>query len=344
MRITHIIAGGRYGGAETFFVDLVNALACQGVNQHAITRSYAHRLARLDATSCTYSTARMGGPLDLTSGYKIRRFLRRWKPDIVLAWMSRAANLLQHGPWINVGRLGGYYDLKYYSNCDVLICNTPILVEHCIRQGWDPEKVVCITNFSPKIDVAPVSKASLSTPESSSVALVLARLEDSKAIDIALRAVADIPEMVLWIAGEGSLERELQKLAHSLEIQSRVRFLGWRHDREALLKAADVCLVPSRHEPFGNVVVNAWANGIPVVATRSAGPSSLINHEEDGLLVNVDDYQDMTAAILRILKDGKLARKLLICGESKADKDYSEQSVASAYLDFFQRLKDANVN
>ena len=344
MRVTHIIAGGRHGGAETFFVDLVDALSRRGFDQHAFSRPYADRLTRLVAANCTFSTARMGGPLDFFSGPKFKRTLLNANPDIVLAWMSRAAALVRTGPWINVGRLGGFYDLKYYKHCDFLICNTPALVAHCIGQGWDSERVAFIPNFSPRIDCDPVSKESLSTPEQAPVVLILARLEDSKGIDTALRAMSNVPEAYMWIAGDGSQAGFLKKLAQSLGIQARVRFLGWRSDREALLETADVCLVPSRHEPFGNVVVNAWANGIPVVATRSAGPSSLINHEEDGLLVNVDDYQDMTAAILRILKDGNLARKLLICGESKADKDYSEQSVASAYLDFFQRLKDANVN
>ena len=341
MRVTHIIAGGRHGGAETFFVDLVDALARRGFDQHAFSRPYADRLTRLVAANCTFSTARMGGPLDFFSGPKFKRTLLNANPDIVFAWMSRAADLVRTGPWINIGRLGGFYDLKYYKHCDFLICNTPALVAHCIGQGWESERVAFIPNFSPRIDCAPVSKESLSTPEQAPVVLILARLEDSKGIDTALRAVANVPEAYLWIAGDGSQAGFLKKLAQSLGIQARVRFLGWRTDREALLETADVCLVPSRHEPFGNVVVNAWGNGTPVVATNAEGPSYLITDQENGLLVDVDDYHGMAVAVSRIVAEPKFAQRLAIGGESQATTDFSEDTVVDSYVDLFVRLMNS---
>lgn len=338
MRIFHVIAGGRHGGAETFMTDLVDALAQRGVDQHAFTRPYAERLARLTNVRCGVTTGRMGGPLDVFSGLKLRRALNESRPDIVLAWMSRAANLMMRGPWINVGRLGGYYDLKYFNKCRYLICNTPDLVDHCASQDWPRDRVLFIPNFSPKIDGEPISKASLTTPESAPVLLILARLEESKGVDSAIRALTSLPDAYLWIAGVGSQSKSLEALALSLGVQARIRFLGWRSDREALLKAADVCLVPSRQEPFGNVIVNAWTAGTPVVAADSPGPRYLIESDVNGILVENENPGALAMAVARILHDDRFAQRLVIGGESQAAGVFSERAVVDAYLDLFSRL------
>ena len=338
MRIFHIIAGGRFGGAETFFLDLVEALSHRSLCQHAFTRPFPERLARLDQSECTTTTARMGGPLDFFSKHKLTRSLQTTAPDVALSWMSRAAHLAQPGPWVNVGRLGGYYDLKYYSSCDYLICNTPNIVQHCIDHGWPSEKVDYIPNFSPSVECTPIGKASLFTPEDAPVLLVLARLEDSKGVDVALRAVQDVPGAYLWIAGTGSKDGALRSWSKSLGIDDRVRFLGWRTDREALLKSADICLVPSRQEPFGNVIVNAWTNGVPVVAAACAGPSFLIENETNGLLVPIDDSQALANAVQRLLSDRSLTERLTLGGGKLAEGPFSKNVVVDAYCGLFDRL------
>ena len=340
MRVFHIIAGGRYGGAETFFTDLADALARRAIDQHVFTRSYPDRLARLKGVGCTISEARMGGPFDFISKPKLTRALYRNKPDVVLAWMNRAAKLVQPGSWINVGRIGGYYNLKYYQHCDFLICNTPDLVKHCTNHTWPVDRVEYIPNFSPAIEVEPVTRESLTTPADAAVILVLARLEESKGIDVALKSFASLPTAYLWIAGNGSRMAFLRSLAASLGVAERVRFLGWRLDREALLKSADVCLVPSRHEPFGNVIVNAWTNGTPIIAAASDGPKFLIEEGVNGLLVPVDDPQGMASAVQRVLESRDFAHRLIVGGEAQAAGAFSENTVANAYSALFERLRE----
>ena len=338
MRLLHTIAGGRHGGAERFFVDLVGALARRGIDQHALSRPYTERLEQLSAYGCCVTPAPMGGPLDFPSRWTARRAAATFAPDVSLAWMNRGARFSPSGPWVTVGRLGGYYDLKYYRNCDHLVCNTPDLVQHCVDHGWRKECVTYIPNFSPAVAADPIDKASLTTPDGASVLLVLARLEKAKAVDVAITMLTQLPESYLWIAGEGSCENELRVLAASLGVADRVRFLGWRDDREALLTAADICLVPSRHEPFGNVVVNAWASHTPVVAAASEGPSFLIKDEKNGLLVPVDDPSAMADAVSRVLAGEGLANSLVAGGDASTLETFSEDAVVSAYIGLFKRL------
>ncbi len=342
MRLLHIIAGGEHGGAERFFVDLATALSARGYQQHAVSRLYPDRSQSLIEAGCGVTVARMGGPLDMLSGWRAARAARNFGPDILLAWMNRAAALAPRGPWRMVGRLGGYYNLKYYAKCDHLICNTPDLVQHCIRNGWAEDRVDYIPNFSPRIEnVEPVQRASVATPENVPVLLILARLEESKAIDVAIAALAELPEVYLWVAGEGSCEHALKSKAMSLGVSDRVKFLGWRQDREALLAAADICLVPSRHEPFGNVVVNAWASGTPLVAAESQGPRYLITDQVNGLLVPVDNSSAMSVAVRRVLSDKDLAKTLVSGGQDAVNDRFSENVVISAYCRLFERLSSS---
>ena len=94
-------------------------------------------------------------------------------------------------------------------------------------------------------------------PGGAPLVLGLGRLHQNKAFDVLLEAVSRVPSVYLWIAGEGPLKTELEKQAENLAVKPRTRFLGWREDTAALLAGADVFVCPSRHEPLGNVVIEA---------------------------------------------------------------------------------------
>ncbi len=325
------MASGLHGGAEVFYEDLVQALARRGVDQACVIRPYPMRAALLSAAGCRVSTMVFGGPLDLVTPFKLRRLAGIENPDVILGWMNRACRILPKGPWVNVGRLGGYYNLKYYRRCAHLICNTPDIADYVIREGRPANQVHYIPNFCPIAAGPPIDRASLDTPADAKVLLILARLHEAKGIDIALRALPSVPRAFLWIAGDGPLEARLKHLADELGVASRVRFLGWRDDRSALLRAADVCLVPSRHEPFGNVVVNAWAHDVPVVAGASQGPGFLITEGVDGLKVPVEDVPALAAAINGILNDPGLSRRLVEGGQARVAAEFSEAAVLGRY-------------
>ena len=90
-----------------------------------------------------------------------------------------------------------------------------------------------------------------------------------------------------------------------------MKFLGWRNDRASLFKTADLCVYPSREEPFGNVVVEAWACGTPLVTTASTGPRWLVRDGEDALMTPVDDVEALAAGITRLLASPELRASLV---------------------------------
>ena len=338
MRVLQVMAGAEAGGAEEFFVRLVLALKRAGLEQRSIIRHDARRAAQLAAGGMTAIELPFGGIFDVRTHRALAREIESFEPDVVLTWMSRATRHCPSGRFVHVGRLGGYYNLKYYRRCGHLIGNTPDIVAYCAAHGWPQDRVHYLPNFVNASPAEPVARSSLDTPGEVPVVLGAGRFHPNKGFDTLIRAVARLPNTFLWLAGEGTLEGELKALADAEGIMQRVRFLGWRDDMPALLVAADILACPSRIEPLGNVIIEAWAHGKPVVATAAIGPKFLIEDGMSGLLVPVDDVAALGDAMRNALADKALASSLVAGGRAAFERSYTEAAVVRRYLNFFAKV------
>jgi glycosyltransferase involved in cell wall biosynthesis len=336
MSVLHLLGTAGEGGAETYFVDLIAALARAGVAQAAAIRPNVNREAALERLGVPSGRFRFGGPIDILTRPKLKGFAEKTETRLALAWMNRAARHTPKGPWARVGRLGGYYNLKYYKGFDELVANTEHIADWIVEQGWPAGKVRCIPNFAAApADAAPAERAALDTPENAPLLLAMGRLHEVKAHDVSLTALAQVPDAYLWIAGVGAQEARLRSMATALGVENRVRFLGWRTDASALYRAADICVFPSRYEPLGNVVIQSWAHGLPVVAAASQGPAALIRDGEDGLLVPVDDAEALAAGVRRLLEDPMLRIRLVQHGAERVEAEFSEAAVVAQWRQLF---------
>lgn len=339
MSVLHLLGTAGEGGAETYFVDLVKALKRAGVSEAAAIRRNPARVAALEATGVAVKVLPFGGPVDIITRTAAAGFAAVQGAQVALAWMNRAARHTPRGPWARIGRLGGYYSLKYYRNFDHLVANTEDIAEWIVGQGWPAGRVTCIPNFAAAPPQGgPVPRASLATPDDAPLLLAMGRLHEAKAHDVALHALVRIPDAFLWIAGAGPLEAKLKGMAEALGVAPRVRFLGWRTDASALYRSADVCVFPSRYEPLGNVVIQAWAHGLPVVAAASQGPKALIRDGEDGLLTPVDDAEALAAAVTRLLADRDLRGRFAAAGEARVAAEFSEAAVVGQWKELFAQF------
>ena len=336
MSVLHLLGTAGEGGAETYFVDLVKALTRTGLTQACALRGNAAREAGLKNAGVMVKVLRFGSPIDILTRPAVKRFARACETKIAVAWMNRAARHTPKGPWARIGRLGGYYNLKYYKGFDHLVANTEDIADWIVGQGWPTGKVSFIPNFAaaPAEGVA-VVRASLTTPDYAPLLLAMGRLHENKAHDVSLQALVHIPDAWLWIAGVGPQEAKLRGMAEALGLADRVRFLGWRIDASALYRTADVCVFPSRYEPLGNVVIQAWANGLPVVAAASQGPGALIRDGDDGLLVPVDDVEALAEGIRRLLADPALRKRMATAGTARVEAEFSEAAVVDQWKSLF---------
>jgi glycosyltransferase involved in cell wall biosynthesis len=344
MKVLQAMAGAEFGGAEAFFVRLVRALKRAGLDQRVVIRENRARAQSLREAGIEPLELPFGGMLDRRTPRALKQEIKAFQPHIVMTWMNRASKLCPKGDFVQVGRLGGYYDLKYYKNCDHLIGNTEDIVKYVSGQGWDQDHVHYLPNFVSEDRAAPLDRRSLYTPENAALILALGRLHENKGFDVLLRAMARVPNTYLWLAGEGPLRESLEKQAEELGIKPRVRFLGWREDTPALFAACDLFVCPSRHEPLGNVVLEAWAQDVPVIAADSMGPGTLIDHMNSGILVPVDDSDALARAIRAVVEDYELAETIARNGREVYEANFTEAQVVKRYLDFFQSIVTKTAN
>ncbi len=331
------MAGAPHGGAELFFERLVLAQHGAGDAVLPLIRADAARAARLAEAGAV--PLAFGGALDLLTRPRLRACLRRFAPRVAVAWMNRAARFAPRGDWVLAGRLGGYYDLRYYRRCDHLIGNTRALVRWIVAQGWPAARAHHLPNFAP--DIAGAFPERLGVPADQKLVLALGRLHRNKAFDVLVRALPKLPGAHAVIAGEGPEREALAALARAEGVADRVHLPGWRMDTAALLAGCDVLACPSRHEPLGNVVVEAFAAARPVVAAAAAGPRELIQPGEDGLLVPPDDPDALATSLGLVLGQPAFAARLAQAGRARFEREFAAAPVLEQWRGFLQRVEKA---
>jgi glycosyltransferase involved in cell wall biosynthesis len=343
-RLLQAIAGAEHGGAETFFLRLAAALQRAGEPQRVLIRHNPARVRSLRAAGVSVTELAFGGLFDVATRRRFQREIAAWRPNIVLTWMSRATRVCPRGDFVHVGRLGGYYDLKYYQHCDRLIANTRAILDYAVGRGWPRERIDHLPNFVPDArSVAPLPAELTALSSRAPVALAVGRLHPNKGFDLLLEALATTRNINLLLAGDGPLRSQLERLATRLGITDRVWFLGWRDDVPALMARADLLVCPSLHEPLGNVVIEAWSAGLPVVATASDGPAALIMDGNTGILVPLPGKDGgapaaLGDAIKRVCADPALRAQLGEAGRRAYEAAFTEPIVVARYRSFFDRV------
>ena len=332
IRLANIMAGAPQGGAEAFYERLTLALHAAGEAVLPVIRRDPARAARLAAASPVQ--LRFGGALDILTPMRLGRILSDWRPSVALAWMNRATSMTPRGDWTLVGRLGGYYDLKYYRHCDHLVGNTRDLQRWIISQGWPEGRVHYLPNFVTDFGGSPAAARG-----GAGHLLAMGRLHNNKGFDTLIRAMALVPEARLSIAGEGPERAALEALARECGVADRVALLGWRMDTGALLADCDIFLCPSRHEPLGNVVLEAWSAARPVIAAAAQGPSELIAEGQTGLLVPLDAPEPMAEAIRALLAAPERAARLAAAGRAQFAAHFAEAPVLAQWREFLHKVQ-----
>ncbi len=302
-------------------MDGVMALHETGCEQIAMTRdNNPHRIENFQKLGIPVKTASFDKNLYCSTQNKLKNMIEGFRPDIVHHWLARAGSFAVKGAHVNIGWYGGYYKPSYYKNCAHHVAVTKDIADHIIREGIPAKNVHVLHLYAVCEPMPAIDRAQFDTPDDAPLLLSLARLHEAKALDVLIDAMESVPDAYLWLAGTGPLETVLKEQVRAQNLDDRIKFLGWRNDREALLATADICVFPSRYEPFGAVTIEAWAAGTPIIAAKSQGPKAYISHEENGLLVEIDDRDGLSHAINRLIQD----KELQVVLKESGLKSYSE--------------------
>lgn len=177
--------------------------------------------------------------------------------------------------------------------------------------------------------------------------LTVARFHPVKDHATLLKAFAQVAAQrddVDWLlAGDGPLRGDLESLATSFSVRTRVHFLGIRQDIPELMRAADLFAMTSLSEAASLTLMEAMASGLPVVVTAVGGNPELITDGVDGLLVPRADVDATTKALLRLLDDSSLAQMLGTAARQRAERNFRLEHTIAAYVELYRRLCPANV-
>jgi len=165
------------------------------------------------------------------------------------------------------------------------------------------------------------------------------RLEGVKGIAYLLEAFALLRgNYRLEIAGSGSQEAELMRLASQLGVQSKVKFLGWRTDLHELMARWHVYVQPSLDEGFGLAALEAMAAGLPVIATAAGGLTELVRNGETGLLVPARQAPGLAHAIAAIESDEKLRLRMARAGRRRAISRFDPRRMSEQISAIYSRV------
>jgi glycosyltransferase involved in cell wall biosynthesis len=183
------------------------------------------------------------------------------------------------------------------------------------REGYRCQKGIQVIHYglSP-VEFESKSRAQLGIPEGDVVLISVGRLIKRKALDDLLLAVSRVEDQRfrLLIIGEGPEETHLRDLARGLGLSSQVDFLGavWGEPKFQYLAASDIFVLPSVHEGFGLVFLEAMYCGLPVIASSSGGQTDFLRDGKTGFLVPAGDVDALAEKILRLAGDEGLRHRI----------------------------------
>lgn len=347
------------GGGEHSFLDLLSHLPSHWENlvivPHEGDLSCKLRVKEIPTLVRPLPSMKPWYVLEVLNALRVyAKICKRYQPDLIYANGSRAA--------FYGGIIGRLMDLPVIWHCRTadadpfLDCLLTRLSDRIIANSQATAKRFGIA-LRNKVEVVyngldldwlrdyDVGKPALVQP-SWKIILVVARISKWKRHDLALTAFQQVAEIfrechLIYIGAKDRSEPEwwetLQERTHRSPFSERVHWLGHVDDVRPWYRVASLLLLPSENEPFGRVVVEAMACGVPVIATKSGGALEILREGRNGMLVTPGDAEAMADAILSLLRNDHLRTSLIQSGKVRA-QDFGLDRHIGKMVEIFDRL------
>ncbi|MEI9905404.1 MAG: glycosyltransferase [Asticcacaulis sp.] len=289
VRVLNIMLAKGRGGVETMALRYHEAMRAEGYS--VLSLGHPEGVLAQGLTRTSFRPLTSGCNYDIIAAARLYEQVREFKPHLILNHGNRATNLALM-PFVAQGAqvvqvLHNQCFKPHLKRVAAAIC-----VSAGVRDGlmtaWPGVRAFEVANFS-WLQHRPVK----TRPNSPPVIGALGRLHEVKGFDVLLRAAAALRDkgvdFKLRLAGDGPELHSLRSLRDQLGLGGRVEFCGWLSRPEDFMAGLDLFVVPSRHEAFGLVVVEAMAAGVPVVASDIKGPHDILKNGLLGGLCRSED-------------------------------------------------------
>jgi glycosyltransferase involved in cell wall biosynthesis len=352
MKIAHVVIGGDVAGGQMVALQLARAARTAGHDVSFVSPSDGPFLELVQGAGMEAAIVPIGGALDVRAVVRLARRLRRARIELVhvhghfsvnlvarVAGRLTGARVLSHMHVENAFRTGtGRRAQVMLDNATARLCYSIVAVSEATaaglrRQGYPRRRIVVVHNG---IEAEPAEPVRLSDDPT---ILEVARLADVKGQRSLVHALTDLNATAVLVGRDleqdGAYERELRAEAERLGVVDRVVFAGYRDDVPALLAGCDVFCLPSEMEGLPLVVLEAMAQGKPVVATAVGGTPELVVHGETGLLVQPGDVDALAAALAQLLADPEHARRMGEAGRERVQREFGAAAMAQRILELY---------
>ena len=299
----------------------------------------------------------------------IMGLLRRWRPDLSVAffgipsgpvaWLGRVIFGVPFVVALRGGDVPGYqpYDLALYHRflrpVIVFLWRRSVAVvanSHGLaalaRQSAPDLDIRVIPNG---VDAVHFSPGTGTGGDAAIRLLLVGRLQHQKGVDVLLEALSGLAErdrIRLLLVGDGPKRAALAEQVKQLGLEAQVDFCGWT-DRDRMpsrYRSAEIFVLPSRDEGMPNVVLEAMASGLPVVATRISGSEELVIDGETGFLVPCEDAAALGNRLSVLIRDAALRQRMGRAGRQRIEETFQWRRVADAYRDLaFEQIMKARI-
>jgi glycosyltransferase involved in cell wall biosynthesis len=304
----NVMLGRGLGGLEQALLDYGVALTHRGHEVHTVIHPDAALRPALEARVGPPHTLPHAGVWDPLAAARLSLLLRRLRPDISIAHGNRAVGLLRLAGAAPIGAVLANYKIKC-AELAAAFCPTIDLKRHAIEQGLGAS---CAYHIPYMVEVPPApSRRGMREPP---MIGTMGRFVAKKSFDVFLAALArlranGIPFRAV-LAGDGAERGALERLAAESGLRDVLTFPGWVTEKAEFFAGIDVFCLPSHHEPFGIVLIEAMAHALPIVATDSEGPVEILRGDTDGLIVPRGDPERMAQALAALVADPVFAAGL----------------------------------
>ena len=372
MRVLHVIRATGMAGAETHLLALLSGLRARGLDaQLALLTTLDQPLhdyrELLRQRGIPLHTFAMRGHLEPKLLLRLRALMQELRPSLVHTHLfhadlygALAARWAQvpalvssrhndnafrrRQPWRGLNR-------RLWRMADAGIAISQAVADFVVEVENAPRDKLRVIHYGLQWQPSPNAerqalrrsmRTQLGFAQTQPLLAMACRLIEQKGVSDALQAFAgtrsEFPEARLLIAGDGPLRAQLESEATQAGLTGSVRFLGWRDDVPQLLAACDLFLMPSLWEGFGLVLLEAMAQGLPVVASRVSAIPEIVAAGETGLLAPPRDVPALREALLTLLRDPPLARHMGLMGMERLETHFSEQRMLDATLALYHEL------
>lgn len=327
--ILNLMLGRKAGGLEQAALDYAQALRAANIAHLSIISAQAWVEQSLQRAQLPTTTLPQWGGWDPLASYRLRRLAKQNGATAIICHGNRALKIALRAlsGRIPVIAVAHNYKTKAFHKADACFCITEHARDALATQGMAQDRLIWMPNMVRAPESLPPY---ISHPVP--VIGTMGRFVEKKGFALYLEALGILKSRGLnfhaILGGDGELAPALKSLLTALQLESMVTLPGWVKDKDAFFAGLDVFVLPSHHEPFGIVLIEAMAHGTPVVSTASEGPREILRHGENGFLTPLGDAPALADGIQQLLGDTAFTERLRHQAWQDVRKLYSVEAMA----------------